>query len=123
MGFFSFEIEQIILNTPQKADALPAAPYLSLPSDTNTTTSTAAVNPNVILSNVRLEDPNPAPYSSYQAQAGPMRSPNTEAAHIMLRDQEPSSLPAHIDPAKVPVLHCCTSLFYFQSYLHPRFFL
>ncbi|XP_075714012.1 tight junction protein 1 isoform X2 [Rhinoderma darwinii] len=85
----------------QKADALPAAPYLSLPSDTNTTTSTAAVNPNVNLNNVRLEDPNPAPYSSYQAQAGPMRSPNTEAAHIMLRDQEPPSLPVHIDPAKV----------------------
>ncbi|XP_072004151.1 tight junction protein 1 isoform X8 [Engystomops pustulosus] len=85
----------------QKAEALPAAPYLSLPSDTNTTTSTAAVNPNVNLSNVRLEDPNPVPYSSYQAQAGPMRSPNTEAAHIMLRDQEPSSLPVHIDPAKV----------------------
>ncbi|CAI9605517.1 unnamed protein product [Staurois parvus] len=85
----------------QKADALPAAPYLSLPSETNTASSTAAVNPNVNLSNVRLEDPNPAPYSSYQAQAGPMRSPNTEAAHIMLRDQEPSSLPVHIDPAKV----------------------
>ncbi|XP_077329370.1 tight junction protein 1 isoform X4 [Lithobates pipiens] len=85
----------------QKADALPAAPYLSLPSETNTASSTAAVNPNVTLSNVRLEEPNPAPYSSYQAQAGPMRSPNTEAAHIMLRDQEPSSLPVHIDPAKV----------------------
>ncbi|XP_075064196.1 tight junction protein 1 isoform X4 [Mixophyes fleayi] len=87
--------------TQQKADALPAAPYLSLPSETNTTTSTAAVIPNVNLSNVRLEDPNPAPYSSYQAQAGPMRSPNTEAAQIMLKDQEPSSIPVHIDPAKV----------------------
>ncbi|XP_063305205.1 tight junction protein ZO-1 isoform X6 [Pelobates fuscus] len=85
----------------QKADALPAAPYLSLPSETNPSTATAAVNPNVNLSNVRLEDPNPAPYSSYQAQAGPLRSPNAEAAHIMLRDQEPSSLPVHIDPAKV----------------------
>ncbi|XP_053321290.1 tight junction protein ZO-1 isoform X1 [Spea bombifrons] len=85
----------------QKADALPAAPYLSLPSETHHATSTAAVNPNVNLNNVRLEEPNPAPYSSYQAQAGPLRSPNTEAAQIMLRDQEPSSLPVHIDPAKV----------------------
>ncbi|KAM4675367.1 tight junction protein 1 isoform 1-T1 [Discoglossus pictus] len=85
----------------QKADALPAAPYLSLPPETNPTTSTAAVNPTVNLSNIRLEDPNPAPYNSYQAQAGPMRPPNTEAAHLMLRDQEPSSLPVHIDPAKV----------------------
>ncbi|KAM4749495.1 tight junction protein 1 isoform 2-T2 [Rhinophrynus dorsalis] len=85
----------------QKADALPASPYLSLPSETNPTTSTAAVNPNVNLSNVRLEEPNPVPYSSYQAQGGPVRSPGTEADHIRLRDQEPSSLPVHVDPTKV----------------------
>ncbi|XP_031755021.1 tight junction protein ZO-1 isoform X2 [Xenopus tropicalis] len=85
----------------QKAEALPAAPYLSVSSETNHTTSTAAVNPMVNLNNVRLEDPNHAPYSSYQSQGGLLRSPSTEAAHIILRDQEPSSLPVQIDSAKV----------------------
>ncbi|XP_053573525.1 tight junction protein ZO-1 [Bombina bombina] len=85
----------------QKADAFPAAPYLSLPPETNPATSAAAVTPNVNSSNARLEDPKPAPYNSYQAQSGPLRPPNSEAAHIMLRDQDPSSLPVHIDPAKV----------------------
>ncbi|XP_075431960.1 tight junction protein 1 isoform X7 [Ascaphus truei] len=84
----------------QKADVSPAAPYLSLLPEPKPATSTAAVNPNVNLTNVRLEEPKPAPYNSYQAQAGPLRS-NTEAAPIMLRDQEPSSLSHHIDPAKV----------------------
>ncbi|KAG8440405.1 hypothetical protein GDO86_006237 [Hymenochirus boettgeri] len=85
----------------QKAEALPAAPYLSLPSETNPSTSTAAVNPTVNQNSVRLEDPNLSPYSSYQAQGGPLRSPATEAAHIILRDQETSSLPVQIDSAKV----------------------
>ncbi|XP_019388992.1 PREDICTED: tight junction protein ZO-1 isoform X1 [Crocodylus porosus] len=85
-----------------KAEASPAVPYLSPSPETNPAiSSTSVVNPNVNLTNVRLEEPTPPPYNSYQPQAGPLRTPSTEGAHIMLRDQEPSSLSPHIDPAKV----------------------
>ncbi|XP_052528238.1 tight junction protein ZO-1 isoform X1 [Tympanuchus pallidicinctus] len=85
-----------------KAEASPAVPYLSPSPESNpATSSTSAVNANVNLTNVRLEEPTAAPYNSYQPQAGPLRTSSTEGAHVVLRDQEPSSLPPHIDPAKV----------------------
>ncbi|XP_073159797.1 tight junction protein 1 isoform X4 [Lepidochelys kempii] len=85
-----------------KAEASPAGPYLSPSPETNPATSSpSAVNPNVNLTNVRMEEPTSAPYNSFQLQAGPLRTPSTEGVHIMLRDQEPSSLSPHIDPAKV----------------------
>ncbi|NXO76797.1 ZO1 protein, partial [Sitta europaea] len=88
--------------TQPKAEASPAVPYLSPSPESNPATSSAsAVNANVNLSNVRLEEPTAAPYNSYQPQAGPLRTPSTEGAHVVLRDQEPSSLSSHIDPAKV----------------------
>ncbi|XP_068060238.1 tight junction protein ZO-1 isoform X11 [Anomalospiza imberbis] len=88
--------------TQPKAEASPAVPYLSPSPESNPATSSAsAVNANVNLTNVRLEEPTAAPYNSYQPQAGPLRAPSTEGAHVVLRDQEPSSLSPHIDPAKV----------------------
>ncbi|XP_059714178.1 tight junction protein ZO-1 isoform X2 [Haemorhous mexicanus] len=88
--------------TQPKAEASPAVPYLSPSPESNPATSSAsAVNANVNLSNVRLEEPTAAPYNSYQPQAGPLRTPSTEGAHVVLRDQEPSSLSPHIEPAKV----------------------
>lgn len=93
-----------ILNTSQKAEASPAVPYLSPSPETNpSASSTSAVNPSVSLTNIRLEEPGVAPYNSYQPQAGPLRTPGTEAPHLMLRDQEPPSLSPHIDPTKVPL--------------------
>ncbi|XP_008569336.1 PREDICTED: tight junction protein ZO-1 isoform X1 [Galeopterus variegatus] len=82
----------------QKAEASSPVPYLS--PETNPASSTSAVNHNVNLTNVRLEEPTPAPSTSYSPQADSLRTPSTEAAHIMLRDQEPS-LSSHVDPAKV----------------------
>ncbi|XP_054128347.1 tight junction protein ZO-1 isoform X2 [Melozone crissalis] len=88
--------------TQPKAEASPAVPYLSPSPESNPATSSAsAVNANVNLTNVRLEEPTAAPYNSYQPQAGPSRTASTEGAHVVLRDQEPSSLSPHIDPAKV----------------------
>ncbi|NXY86293.1 ZO1 protein, partial [Alcedo cyanopectus] len=88
--------------TQPKAEASPAVPYLSPSPETNpATSSTSAVNANVNLTHVRLEEPTAAPYNSYQPQAGPLRTSSTEGAHIVLRDQEPASLSPHIDPAKV----------------------
>ncbi|XP_078541053.1 tight junction protein 1 isoform X2 [Lissotriton helveticus] len=86
----------------QKADVLPAAPYPSQSTESNSensANSSAAVSPNVNVT-VRLDEPKPVPFSTY-LQAGPLRSPSTEATHVMLRDQDPSSLSLHIDPAKV----------------------
>ncbi|XP_058522530.1 tight junction protein ZO-1 isoform X2 [Ochotona princeps] len=77
----------------QKAEASSPVPYLS--PETNPASSTSAVNHNVNLTNVRLEEPTPAPPTSYSPQ-----TPSTEAAHVMLRDQEPA-LSSHVDPAKV----------------------
>ncbi|XP_057398949.1 tight junction protein ZO-1 isoform X3 [Balaenoptera acutorostrata] len=82
----------------QKAEASSPGPYLS--PETNPASSTSAVNPNVNLTNVRLEEPTPAPSASDSPQADSLRAPRTEAAHIMLRGQEPS-LSSHVDPAKV----------------------
>ncbi|XP_020144655.2 tight junction protein 1 isoform X3 [Microcebus murinus] len=82
----------------QKAEASSPVPYLS--PETNPASSTSAVNHNVNLTNVRLEEPTPAPSTSYSPQADSLRTPSTEAAHIMLRDQEPS-LSSHVDPTKV----------------------
>ncbi|XP_023985495.1 tight junction protein ZO-1 isoform X2 [Physeter macrocephalus] len=82
----------------QKAEASSPGPYLS--PETNPASSTSAVNPNVNLTNVRLEEPTPAPSTSDSPQADSLRAPRTEAAHIMLRGQEPS-LSSHVDPAKV----------------------
>ncbi|XP_059861275.1 tight junction protein ZO-1 isoform X2 [Delphinus delphis] len=82
----------------QKAEASSPGPYLS--PETNPASSTSAVNPNVNLTNVRLEEPTPAPFTSDSPQADSLRAPRTEAAHIMLRGQEPS-LSSHVDPAKV----------------------
>ncbi|XP_021567235.1 tight junction protein ZO-1 isoform X3 [Carlito syrichta] len=82
----------------QKAEASSPVPYLS--PETNPASSTSAVNHNVTLTNVRLEEPTPAPSTSYSPQADSLRTPSTEAAHIMLRDQEPS-LSSHVDPTKV----------------------
>ncbi|XP_019801321.1 tight junction protein 1 isoform X13 [Tursiops truncatus] len=82
----------------QKAEASSPGPYLS--PETNPASSTSAVNPNVNLTNVRLEEPTPAPFTSDSQQADSLRAPRTEAAHIMLRGQEPS-LSSHVDPAKV----------------------
>ncbi|XP_062482905.1 tight junction protein ZO-1 isoform X2 [Pezoporus occidentalis] len=88
--------------TQPKAEASPAVPYLSPSPESNPATSSAsAVNANVNLSNVRLEEPTAAPYNSYQPQAGPLRASSTEGAHIVLREQESSSLSPHIDPAKI----------------------
>ncbi|KAM9092194.1 tight junction protein 1 isoform 5-T5 [Megaptera novaeangliae] len=84
--------------TQQKAEASSPGPYLS--PETNPASSTSAVNPNVNLTNVRLEEPTPAPSTSDSPQADSLRAPRTEAAHIMLRGQEPS-LSSHVDPAKV----------------------
>ncbi|XP_033022465.1 tight junction protein ZO-1 isoform X1 [Lacerta agilis] len=85
-----------------KAEASPAAPYLSPSPETNpSASSTSAVNPSLSLTNVRLEEPGMASYNSYQPQAGPLRTPGTEAPHIMLREQEPPSLSPHIDPTKM----------------------
>ncbi|XP_035159551.2 tight junction protein 1 isoform X4 [Callithrix jacchus] len=81
----------------QKAEASSPVPYLS--PETNPASSTSAVNHNVNLTNVRLEEPTPAPSTSYSPQADSLRTPSTEAAHIMLRDQEPS-LSSHVDPTK-----------------------
>ncbi|XP_012867351.1 PREDICTED: tight junction protein ZO-1 [Dipodomys ordii] len=82
----------------QKAEASSPVPYLS--PETNPASSTSAVNPNVNLTNVRLEEPAPAPSTCHSPQADSLRTPSAEAAHIMLRDQE-ASLPSHVDPAKV----------------------
>uniref|UniRef100_A0A2K5W9V1 Tight junction protein 1 n=1 Tax=Macaca fascicularis TaxID=9541 RepID=A0A2K5W9V1_MACFA len=82
----------------QKAEASSPVPYLS--PETNPASSTSAVNHNVNLTNVRLEEPTPAPSTTYSPQADSLRTPSTEAAHIMLRDQEPS-LSSHVDPTKV----------------------
>ncbi|XP_069899222.1 tight junction protein ZO-1 isoform X3 [Dipodomys merriami] len=82
----------------QKAEASSPVPYLS--PETNPASSTSAVNPNVNLTNVRLEEPTPAPSTCHSPQADSLRTPSAEAAHIMLRDQE-ASLPSHVDPAKV----------------------
>uniref|UniRef100_A0A5F9DLU2 Zona occludens protein 1 n=2 Tax=Oryctolagus cuniculus TaxID=9986 RepID=A0A5F9DLU2_RABIT len=82
----------------QKAEASSPVPYLS--PETNPASSTSAVNHNVNLTNVRLEEPTPAPPTSHSPQADSLRTPSTEAAHIMLRDQDPSLSP-HVDPAKV----------------------
>uniref|UniRef100_A0A2I3GUE4 Tight junction protein 1 n=1 Tax=Nomascus leucogenys TaxID=61853 RepID=A0A2I3GUE4_NOMLE len=82
----------------QKAEA--SSPVLYLSPETNSASSTSAVNHNVNLTNVRLEEPTPAPSTSYSPQADSLRTPSTEAAHIMLRDQEPS-LSSHVDPTKV----------------------
>ncbi|XP_063105980.1 tight junction protein ZO-1 isoform X17 [Cavia porcellus] len=82
----------------QKAEASSPVPYLS--PETNPASSTSAVNHTVNLTNVRLEEPTPAPSSSHSPQADPLRTPSAEAAHTMLRDQEPS-LSSHVDPAKV----------------------
>ncbi|XP_029093657.1 tight junction protein ZO-1 isoform X3 [Monodon monoceros] len=82
----------------QKAEASSPGPYLS--PETNPASSTSAVNPNVNLTNVRLEEPTPAPFTSDSPRADSLRAPRTEAAHIMLRGQEPS-LSSHVDPAKV----------------------
>ncbi|KAJ8796346.1 hypothetical protein J1605_002230 [Eschrichtius robustus] len=82
----------------QKAEASSPGPYLS--PETNPASSTSAVNPNVNLTNVRLEEPTPAPSTSDSPQADSLRAPRPEAAHIMLRGQEPS-LSSHVDPAKV----------------------
>ncbi|KAM7010494.1 tight junction protein 1 isoform 1-T1 [Passerculus sandwichensis] len=88
--------------TQPKAEASPAVPYLSPSPESNPATSSAsAVNANVNLTNVRLEEPTAAPYNSYQPQVGPSRTASAEGAHVVLRDQEPSSLSPHIDPAKV----------------------
>uniref|UniRef100_A0A8C5X557 Tight junction protein 1 n=1 Tax=Malurus cyaneus samueli TaxID=2593467 RepID=A0A8C5X557_9PASS len=105
--------------TQPKAEASPAVPYLSPSPESNPATSSAsAVNANVNLTNVRLEEPTAAPYNSYQPQAGPLRTPSTEGAHIVLRDQEPSSLPPHIDPPKVPVPHCCADFLLYIKLAH-----
>uniref|UniRef100_A0A8C0XG67 Zona occludens protein 1 n=1 Tax=Castor canadensis TaxID=51338 RepID=A0A8C0XG67_CASCN len=81
----------------QKAEASSPVPYLS--PEKNPASSTSAVNPNVNLTHVRLEEPTPAPSTCHSPQAESLRAPRTEAAHTMLRDQEPS-LPPHADPAK-----------------------
>ncbi|XP_074151086.1 tight junction protein 1 isoform X2 [Sminthopsis crassicaudata] len=81
----------------QKAEVSSAVPY---PSSETHPASTSAVNPNVNLTNIQLEEPVPAPYNSYQPQAGPLTPPSTETSQIVLRDQEPS-LSSHVDPAKV----------------------
>lgn len=91
-----------ILNIPQKADVSPAAPYLPPSPEPNpAASSTSAVRPSLSLTNVRLEEPGMAPYNSFQSQAGPLRTPGTEAPHIMLRDPELPPLPLHTDPGKV----------------------
>ncbi|XP_074210207.1 tight junction protein 1 isoform X3 [Camelus bactrianus] len=82
----------------QKAEASSPGPYLS--PETNPASSASAVNHTVNLAHVRLEGPVPAPSASHSAQADPLRAPSTEAAHIMLRAQEPSLSP-HVDPAEV----------------------
>ncbi|XP_048224736.1 tight junction protein ZO-1 isoform X2 [Perognathus longimembris pacificus] len=82
----------------QKAEASSPVPYLS--PETNPASSTSAVNPTVNLTNVRREEPTPAPSTCHSPQADSLRTPSAEAAHIMLRDQE-ASLPSHVDPAKV----------------------
>ncbi|XP_029431009.1 tight junction protein ZO-1 isoform X2 [Rhinatrema bivittatum] len=84
----------------QKAEALPAVPYMSPSPETNPATTSTAVIPNVNLS-VRMEETTPVPYNSFPPQAGPVRPPSTEETHIMLRDQDPTSLSLHIDPTKV----------------------
>ncbi|XP_068954535.1 tight junction protein ZO-1 isoform X1 [Petaurus breviceps papuanus] len=81
----------------QKAEVSSSVPY---PSSETHPASTSAVNPNVNLTNIQLEEPVPAPYNSYQPQPGPLTPPSTETSQIVLRDQEPS-LSSHIDPAKV----------------------
>ncbi|XP_020819202.1 tight junction protein 1 isoform X3 [Phascolarctos cinereus] len=81
----------------QKAEVSSAVPY---PSSETHHASTSAVNPNVNLTNIQLEEPVPAPYNSYQPQPRPLTPPSTETSQIVLRDQEPS-LSSHVDPAKV----------------------
>ncbi|KAM6202385.1 tight junction protein 1 [Rhynchocyon petersi] len=82
----------------QKAEASSPAPYLS--PETNPASSTSAVNHNINLTNVQLKEPTPAPSTTFSPQADSLRTPSTETAHIMLRDQEPS-LSSHIEPSKV----------------------
>ncbi|XP_053437927.1 tight junction protein ZO-1 isoform X5 [Nycticebus coucang] len=82
----------------QKAEASSPVPYLS--PGTHPASSAPAVNHNVSLSKVRLEEPTPAPSASHSPQTESLRAPRAEAAHTMLRDQVPS-LPPHADPAKV----------------------
>uniref|UniRef100_A0A6I8P3W5 Zona occludens protein 1 n=1 Tax=Ornithorhynchus anatinus TaxID=9258 RepID=A0A6I8P3W5_ORNAN len=84
----------------QKGEASSTTPSLSPSPETTPASSTSAVNPNVNVTKVRLEEPIPAPPNSYQQPAGPLTPASPEAAHIMLRDQEPS-LSSHVDPAKV----------------------
>ncbi|XP_006901386.1 PREDICTED: tight junction protein ZO-1-like [Elephantulus edwardii] len=82
----------------QKAEASSPAPYL--PSETTPASSTSAVNHNVNLTNVQLEEPTPAPSTTYSPQADYLRTPSTETAPLMPRDPEPS-LSSHVEPAKV----------------------
>ncbi|XP_060035267.1 tight junction protein ZO-1 isoform X3 [Erinaceus europaeus] len=84
--------------TQQKAEASSPVPYLS--SETNPASSTSAVNHTANVTHVRLEEPTVAPPTTYPPQADSVRTPGTEAAHIMLRDQE-ASLSSHVDSTKV----------------------
>uniref|UniRef100_A0A8D0PIN1 Tight junction protein ZO-1 n=1 Tax=Sus scrofa TaxID=9823 RepID=A0A8D0PIN1_PIG len=82
----------------QKAEASSPGPYLS--PETNPASPASAVNPNVKLGSVRLEEPTSAPPTADPLHADSLRTPSPEAAHTVLRDQEPSLSP-HVDPAKV----------------------
>ncbi|XP_070333765.1 tight junction protein ZO-1 isoform X1 [Odocoileus virginianus] len=82
----------------QKAEASSPGPYLS--PETNPAASASAVNPHVDLTNVRLEEPSPAPPSSDSPHADSLRASGTEATHVQLRGPEPS-LSSHVGPAKV----------------------
>lgn len=82
----------------QKAEASSPGPYLS--PETNPASPASAVNPNVKLGSVRLEEPTSAPPTADPLHADSLRTPSPEAAHTVPRDQEPSLSP-HVDPAKV----------------------
>ncbi|XP_054417890.1 tight junction protein ZO-1 isoform X1 [Pteronotus mesoamericanus] len=82
----------------QKAEASSPVPYLS--PETNPAPSTSAVNPNVKLTHVRLEEPAPAPPASHSPHAGSLRTPSAEAARAVLRDPG-AAPPPHADPPQV----------------------
>ncbi|XP_044294490.1 tight junction protein ZO-1 isoform X3 [Varanus komodoensis] len=89
-------------NTAQpKADASPAAPYLSPSPETHPPPAVPAPAVNPGLASPWREEPGMAPYNSYQPQAGPLRTPGSEAPPLLLRDQEPPALSPHVDPAKM----------------------
>ncbi|XP_014348427.1 tight junction protein ZO-1 isoform X4 [Latimeria chalumnae] len=89
----------------QKAEVSPAIHNLSqLPEPIPVVSVPSAVNPTVELNNVRMEEPDPAPHTSFDPHAGHFRKPTSEAA-LILRDAEQSPPPPPPPYAESPKMY------------------